>query len=215
MRHREPLRAAVLCAVRYRIGGRLPQLRHGKRSRRSLLRRVRHRARHGRVPSPRAGSAAGLRTAPGLGAVRRPRRIHDALGVPRPRGGPRAPGPVLRSLPHPDRAIRRHRREVHRRRGDGRLGIAGGARGRRRAGGAGRPRDHAGGHRARGRGRHAGPSRQGGRADGIRRRGDRCPQRGDGDGRHRQRRLAAPGDRGARNGPRGRRSPTRTPAPTS
>ena len=39
-----------------------------------------------------------------------------------------------------DRALRRHRREVHRRRGDGRLGRADRPRGRRRAGGPGRPR---------------------------------------------------------------------------
>ena len=46
--------------------------------------------------------------------------------------------PLLRALARGDRPLRRHRREVHRRRGDGRLGCAGRPRGRRRAGRPGR-----------------------------------------------------------------------------
>ena len=59
---------------------------------------------------------------------------------PRRRGGAGAALPVLRLLPAAHRALRRHRGEVHRRRGDGRLGDAGRAGGRRRAGRAGRAR---------------------------------------------------------------------------
>ena len=54
---------------------------------------------------------------------------------------------------HADRALRRHGREVHRRRGDGGVGRAGRAGGRRRAGGAGRARPGRGGLGARARGR--------------------------------------------------------------
>ena len=57
------------------------------------------------------------------------------------RGGhARVPRPLLRRGAHDHRALRRHRREVHRRRGDGRLGRADRARGRRRARGPRRPR---------------------------------------------------------------------------
>ena len=48
--------------------------------------------------------------------------------------------PLLRSARDVDRPLRRHRREVHRRRGDGRVGRADRPRGRRRAGRAGRAR---------------------------------------------------------------------------
>ncbi len=54
-----------------------------------------------------------------------------------------------------DRALRRHGREVHRRRRDGRVGFPGRARGRRRAGRPGGPGAH---------GRRAGPRRRGRRA---------------------------------------------------
>ena len=59
--------------------------------------------------------------------------------------------------------LRRHGREVHRRRGDGRLGNAGRDRGRRRAGGAGGARPRRRGLGARGRGRRARAARTGGR----------------------------------------------------
>ena len=59
-----------------------------------------------------------------VGAVRRSRRLHDAVGVARRRGGPRAALPLLRHVPPADRPVRRHGGEVHRRRGDGGLGDA-------------------------------------------------------------------------------------------
>ena len=87
-------------------------------------------------------------------------------------------------------AVRRHGREVHRRRGDGRLGHTDGDRGRRRARSSGRARSRRRGLRARGRGRRAGPSGTRGRAH---RRGsgdDRRRGPGHGRGRSRQHRLA-------------------------
>ena len=82
-------------------------------------------------PRPGGGKTARLR------ALRRPRRVHDALGEPRPGGGPGTPGAVLRQCPTDHRPLRRHRGEVHRRRGDGGVGRAGGPGGRRRAGRSG------------------------------------------------------------------------------
>ena len=73
----------------------------------------------------------------------------DLVGSTAPRRGARSGGRqrdalrLLRAAPRGDRAARRHRREVHRRRGDGRLRRAGRPRGRsraRRAGGARDPR---------------------------------------------------------------------------
>ena len=120
--------------------------------------------------------------------------------------------------------LRRDGREVHRRRGDGRLGHADGDRGRRRARGARRARPGRGGDRARRRGRRGGaprprrrPHRRGGRV--ARRRG-----RGDGRRRPRQHRLArssrspsrAPCSSARRPAARpSRPSPTRTRAATS
>ena len=158
-----------------------------------------------RQPSPpavvprRAGGGAPSRLRP----LRRPRRLHDALRVARRRGGAGAPLPLLRHVPAADRALRRHGREVHRRRGDGRLGDADGDRGRRRAGGARRARPRRRGLGARRRGRRAGAAGAGRRADGrggghARRRG-----RGHGRGRSRQHGLADPV--GRRAGHRARR----------
>ena len=81
-------------------------------------------------------------------------------GVARPRGGARAPLALLRHVPPPDRAVRRHGREVHRRRRDGGVGDAGRDRGRRRAGGARGARSGGGGRRARRRGRRARAARR-------------------------------------------------------
>ena len=150
------------------------------------------------------GGGAGRRAPARLGAVRRPGRLHDALGVARRRGGARAPLALLRHLPPADRALRRHGREVHRRRGDGGVGDADGDRGRRRARGAGRARPRRGGLGARRRGRRAGAARAGRRAD--RRGGGDDRRRGPGHGRRRPRQhgLAHPVGRRARHGARRR-----------
>ena len=127
------------------------RVRRGEHRRQQVLRRVR-RPRWPRPPTAGAGppAVAVHRAAAGLGAVRRPRRLHDVLGAPRRRGRPRPAQPLLRRGAERRGAPRRHRREVHRRCGDGGLGYAGRARGRRRAR---RPR----GARDRGRGRGARP----------------------------------------------------------
>ena len=93
-----------------------------------VLRRVRRAARHAR-PAARAGAGAGGRAPPRLGPVRRPGRLHDAL---RSRATPRRCASSSRATS--TRAarvielLRRHGREVHRRRRDGGLGHAGRAR---------------------------------------------------------------------------------------
>ena len=66
----------------------------------------------------------------------------------RRRGGARAAVALLRHLPAADRPLRRHGREVHRRRGDGGLGHADRHRGRRRARRAGGARSGRRRHRA-------------------------------------------------------------------
>ena len=121
------------------------------RPRREVLRRVRHAARAcaaGRRPgAPRPPRVPGART-------RRPRRpsaassrvlFADLVGFTT-LAEDRDPEAVRELLtryfdarPRRHRALRRHGREVHRRRGDGRLGRAGRPRGRRRAGRPGRP----------------------------------------------------------------------------
>ena len=75
---------------------------------------------------PRARAAEGRDR-----AVLRRRRLDGARRVDRRRGAPRASRALLRADEGDRRAPRRHRREVHRRRGDGGLRAAGGARGRR------------------------------------------------------------------------------------
>ena len=99
--------------------------------------------------SPKPGSEGGERLSTGgsdAGAERRLVSIlfADLVGFTpfaagaRRGGGPRDADPLLRSRERRHHALRRHRGEVHRRRGDGRLGCADGARGRRRARGPGR-----------------------------------------------------------------------------
>ena len=141
---------------------------------------------------------AGGRAAPRLGAVRRPRRLHVGVGGARRRGHARAALPLLRHCPAADRALRRHGREVHRRRGDGGVGDAGRERGRRRARGAGGARPGRRGARARpcARGAGGGADRRGG-GDGRRGRP------GHGRRRPREHRVARPV--GRRAGHRARR----------
>ena len=80
--------------------------------------------------------------------LRRPRRLHHPRRAARPRGHARPALAVLRARARGARALRRHGREVHRRRGDGALRRADGARGRPRARGPRRPRDPRVGERA-------------------------------------------------------------------
>ena len=154
----------------------------------------------------RLASAAspGRRAAPRLGPLRRPRRLHDARRGPRRRGDAGTPEPLLRSRPRRHRPLRRHGREVHRRRGDGRLGRADGARGRRRAG-------RAGGPRPRRRGQDARPGDPGPRRRPDRR-GGRHPRRhepGHGRRRPRQHRQPPAVRRAAGHRPRRRGDPAR------
>ena len=144
--------------------------------------------------------------------------------APRPRGGPRAPLPVLRDAADARRALRRHRREVHRRRRDGGLGHPGRPGGRRRAGGAdgARPRRRRPGAR-----RGAGIAELRARAGVLT--GEAAVTLGaEGQGMvagdlvntaSRIQSAAEPGDRARRRGDQAgdarRRSPTRTPASTS
>ena len=79
-----------------------------------------------------------------LRALRRPRRLHAASRSRATRGDSRAALALLRHLPAADRAVRRHGGEVHRRRGDGRVGHADRDRGRCRAGGSRRARPRRG-----------------------------------------------------------------------
>ena len=103
---------------------------------------------------------------------------------------------VLRSRARRHRALWRHGREVHRRRGDGGLGSAHGARGRRRAGGTGQPRS--GGRGAGPRPRYPGQGRCHDRRSGGH---ARCGRPGDGRRRPRQYRQPAPIGSSARHGP--------------
>ena len=88
-----------------------------------------------------------------VGPLRRPGRLHAALGGA---ATPKRCASCFRatsSRAAADRPLRRHGREVHRRRGDGGLGHAGRARGRRRAGRPRGARARRGRRRARRRGR--------------------------------------------------------------
>ncbi len=112
------------------------------------------------------------------------------------------PDPLLRALAGRDRPVRRARREVHRRRGDGRLGCAGRPRGRCRAGGPSRARARRRGPLARTGDR--GPGRRPDRRGGGHARGD---EPGAGRRGPRQHGLEAPVGRAARHRPRRRGDP--------
>ena len=121
--------------MRHAAHARLCQLRRDERADGEVLRRVRLRARGGSGAGHQqlGGAGPGLRAPARVRPVRRPRRLHSAFGDARLRGGAGASDPLLRHVQPVDRALRRHGREVHRRRGDGRLGHADRHRGRRRA----------------------------------------------------------------------------------
>ena len=91
----------------------LLRLRAGEPGRRAVLPRLRRAARHRRAA---ARGAEGRHR-----ALRRPRRLHVARGAARPGGRPRGARAVLGAAAQRARALRRHGREVHRRRGDGAL----------------------------------------------------------------------------------------------
>ena len=167
--------------------------------RRPLLRRVRggRRGYGSRLPAAPVERADG-RAPPRLGPVRRPRRLHAALGAARRRGGARAPLALLRHVPPADRALRRHGREVHRRRGDGGLGHADRDRGRRRARRAGGARPGRRRLGARRRGRRRGASRARRRPHRRGRGHDRRRGRGHGRRRSRQHGVARAVGRRAR-----------------
>ena len=157
------------------------------------------RPRRGRdVTACRAGRASG-RAAPRVRPLRRPRRLHHGLGGARRRGHAGAADALLRCRTHDHRALRRDGREVHRRRGHGRVGRAGGPGGRRRAGRPRRARPRRGGARARPR-----PPSAGGGVDRRGRGHARRTGRRHGRGRPRQHRLARAVGRRARNGARRR-----------
>ena len=185
----------------------MPQLPGVERRRRALLRVVRH-APHPPVPRlRRRGAAPGpvlpvvrrtrrhrgvdrrpapRGTPPGHDRVRRPRRVHRTQRPCRPRGRATHPRAVPRGREGRDRAVRRHARQVHRRRRDGRLRGADGPRGRPRAGRASRPRDPRPRDRRQPAGAHRGAHRRG--PGHVRRRthGGRARRR-----RRRQHRVAA------------------------
>ena len=135
----------VLHGVRDAVRGDLPELRRGQPARGQVLLRVRHAACAGGAargqrpprgqPPPRrdAGPDAVAERRLVTRPVRRPRRLHAVRRGPRRRGGPRAPDRYFETVARDHRPLRRHRREVHRRRGHGRLGRPDRPRGRRRA----------------------------------------------------------------------------------
>ena len=147
LRRAERRGTQVLPGVRRVAGGRVPGLRlaepAGARFCGECGARLAGRGdRATAVPPGRAHRAArrpGRRASPRLRPLRRPRRLHDARRAPGRGGGPRPPVALLRPRARDRRAPRRHDREVHRRRRDGRLGHADQPRGRRRARRARRP----------------------------------------------------------------------------
>ena len=118
----------------------LPELRSGESGRLQLLRPLRTAAHRGAGP----GRAEGRHR-----PLRRPRRLHGPLRADGSRGRARDAGALLCAAAGDARALRRHGREVHRRRGDGALRRTDGARGRSRAGRPRSPRHPRRDHRGR------------------------------------------------------------------
>ena len=207
MRNGTGSRRPLLPGVRHGApAGDVPELR-GPERRRKVLRAVRNIADAG-GPIATAPDRARIRATALERVVRRPRRLHGAVGGPRSGGGPRAPVAVFRPGADGGRPLRRDGREVHRGRRDGRVGRSGRAGGRRRAGGARRSGagDRRCGARRRGRGTGAAAPRRdhhgGSGGDG------RCHERGHGRRGHRQHGGAHPGERRA-GGRVGRRADAR------
>ena len=106
------------------LARRLPGVRRRQHARAEVLRRVRRRARRAPAPTPRRARIA-----------RRPSGASSPSSSPTSSASRRSPraatprrcassSPLLRHAPAADRALRRHGREVHRRRGDGGVGHA-------------------------------------------------------------------------------------------
>ena len=202
MRDHERSRQEVLRGVRDTSRGVVPIMRRAERARRQVLRRVWDRPPCvGRRGRGRVAQRPHRRTPPGVDPVRGPRRVHAVVGVTRRRDGPRSPGPLLRDRDPDHRLLRRDDREVHRRRGHGRVGRTDRVRGRCRAG---RPERARHGHRGRStRARARGRAPVTGRRPHRRGRGDAWrDQPGDGRGRPRQHRRTTPVRGTARNRPR-------------
>ncbi len=165
VRRGSPSRRAVLSALRFVDDSGMHGMRDAAVDGRPVLRVVRNaRSGHGRGARPATDTGRPahpgdrLGTSPGHRPVRRSRRVHDARREPRRRGRPRAPVALLRAVPGGHRPLRRHGREVHRRRGDGRLGRADRARRRRRTRGPRRARPGRRRPRARSRASRHGPA---------------------------------------------------------
>ena len=171
----------------------LRRVRHADRRRRSRRHFGRLHRRSRRPEHPDRG------TSPCLDPVHRPGGLHIAGGGPGRGGDPRAPVALLRSCQRGDRSLRRHDREVHRRRGHGRMGRPDRPGERRRTGSPRGPRRRRRSQDARP--RHQRPRRGPDRRSGSYDRGD---EPGHGRGRPGQHRLEAAIGRAARNRP-GRR----------
>ena len=136
LRVREQRRRAVLRGVRRSPRRDLFELRNDRASGRPVLSELRH---GGSGRPPRRGPGRGT---PGrLDPVRRPGRVHVAIGPGRPRGRSTDLHPVPRDREGGDRAVRRRARQVHRRRCDGGVRGTDRPRGRPRTRGSGGPRD--------------------------------------------------------------------------
>ena len=118
-----PFRVVVAVSSR---GGRLLELRSHEPRRRTVLRLMRGAARR--------GSTASRSQEDGHRLLLRRLGVDGARRADRPGEPARRDGALFRGREDDPRTARRHRREVHRRRGHGRLRRAGGARGRRAAG---------------------------------------------------------------------------------
>ena len=144
LRRRERGWPEVLRGVRHSPVDRVFGVRYAERAHGEVLRGVRRAPRWRgwaiRRPCQAGSNGSGHRASARHGPLRRPRRVHALRRGARCRGDARPPDPVLRSRPRDGRTLRGDRREVHRRRGHGRMGrsdSAGRRRGAGRSGGAG------------------------------------------------------------------------------
>ena len=97
--HRKRPRSEVLLRVRRRARPRLPRVLGSHRRGGEVLLGLRDVARDAAVVGARAPRGACIGATPGLGAVRRPGRVHGAVRGTRLRGRARAPDALLRHRP--------------------------------------------------------------------------------------------------------------------